>query len=290
MTKPKVHTIPLTPKSITHRRLSRRATGSITASVQQSDKVYYGQITFGTGTPQNFDIDLDIGSGDLFVFGKNCVSPACNNHPKYDPDFDKTFSPIDRNFSIKYTDDTKISGIQARSLFELSVNGQTTPIMNLINNNKLDKPQFSFLLGREADKSPSELTIGGSNPVRYRADTLAFTNLVNNNTGAWEIPIDNCVIDGEELNTQDHKNGIYSLPCEDVHEVGLIFSGMAWYINLSDFTVEVTEDVCIGAVIYGNIIGSNTKWIIGSAFLKNVYTMFDQGNRQVGFAEIVHNN
>ncbi|CAG8849962.1 43406_t:CDS:2, partial [Gigaspora margarita] len=60
----------------------------------------------------------------------------------------------------------------------------------------------------------------------------------------------------------DHGNGFYSL---------------------------ISENVCVGAVIYGNT-GSDTKWIIGSAFLKSVYTIFDPANRQVGFAEIAHNN
>lgn len=37
---------------------------------------------------------------------------------------------------------------------------------------------------------------------------------------------------------------------------------------------------------FQNPSGSDTEWHIGSAFLKNVYTIFDQGNRQVGFAEL----
>ncbi|CAG8787920.1 14429_t:CDS:2, partial [Gigaspora rosea] len=184
--KPKVHTIPLKPKSITRRRLSRRAMGSMPVSEQQPDVAYYGQITFGTGTPQNFDIQFDTGTGDLFVLVKL---------PKYDPGIDQSFSPIDgKNFSVEYADDTDVSGdsgkttiviagisveaqefgladkvsddfkhpyegVMGMGFSDLSDNEQTTPITNLINNNQLDKPQFSFMLGREADKSSSELTI-----------------------------------------------------------------------------------------------------------------------------------
>src|SRR5215469_10185178 len=92
--KPNVHTIPLRPKSIARRRLSRRAIGSMPVSEEQPDVAYYGQITFGTGTLQNFDIQFDTGSGDLFVFGKNCDSPACDDKPKYDSDQDTSYSPI----------------------------------------------------------------------------------------------------------------------------------------------------------------------------------------------------
>ncbi|CAG8471799.1 6017_t:CDS:2 [Gigaspora margarita] len=160
--------------------------------------------------PHRILIQFDTGSGDFFVFGKNCGSPACNNHSKYDPDVDKTFSPINgKNFSIKYADGAEISGdsgettiimagltieaqefgladevsdnfthpfegVMGMGFSKLSVNGQTPPITNLIKQSPIiDKPQFSFLLGRET----SELIIGGSNPDRYRADTLTFTVL-----------------------------------------------------------------------------------------------------------------
>ncbi|KAF0532747.1 acid protease [Gigaspora margarita] len=348
--KPIVLTIPLKPKSITHRRISRRAIGTMPL---HQDKAYYGQITFGTGTPQNFDIQFDTGSGALFVVGKNCTAPACNHMPnKYDPDVDKSFSLIvGKHFGIKYVDGTEAQGdsgkttiviagipveaqefglvdevtdnfkhsyegVMGMEISDSSGNQQTTPITNLINNNTLDKPQFSFLLGREDDQSPSELIIGGSNPDRYRNDSLTFTHVVDNNFGAWEIPIDDCIVDGIYLNLEGHTvyvdtgaeyivmpindarefysnipnaveypNGFFTIDCEEEYEVGLAFSGTTWYMDSRDFAIEVSENVCIGAVISSNT-GSETKWIIGSAFLKNVYTIFDQGNRQVGFAQL----
>ncbi|CAG8756225.1 8154_t:CDS:2, partial [Gigaspora rosea] len=347
--KPKVHTIPLKPRSITRRRFSKRAIGSMQLSV---DRGYYGQITFGTGTPQNFDILFDTGSGSLFVLDKNCDSPECNDKPKYDPDVDKSFSPIDgKYFFIDYADGSEIKGnsgkttiviagisveaqefgladevsgdfdhpwegIMGMELIDTSGNQQITPITNLINNTQqLDNPQFSFLLGRK-DQSPSELTIGGSNPDRYHADTLTFTQLVDDNDGQWEIPIDNCVVEGEELNlegrtgfidtgterifmppddahdfyskiydAEDDGDGTYKLDCGSVYDVALEFSGKTWDIAPQDFTVEIAKDICIGAVIYDENV-PESKWVIGSAFLRNVYTIFDQGNRKVGFAQL----
>lgn len=351
--KPNVYTIPLKPKSITRRRLSRRAIGSMPVSQEEPDVAYFGQITFGTGTPQNFDIQFDTGSADLFVFGKNCDSPACDGKPKYDSNLDTSFSPIDgKDFEVEYADGTEAFGDSAKTTIviagisvaaqefgvvndisddfgehpyvgimgmafnEASENEQTTPITNLINNNQLDNPQFSFKLGRDADQSPSELTVGGSNPDRYHADTLTFTHLVDNNDGRWKIPIDNCVVDGEELNLEgrtgvidigstriimstddaedfyskiptaiDNDDGSYALPCDEQHEVSLVFSGKTWNIDPRDFTVEIDEDDCIGSVVYEDEVPDD-EWHIGSAFLKNVYTIFDQGNRQVGFAQL----
>jgi hypothetical protein len=317
--KPNVHTIPLKPKSITRRRLSRRAIGSMPVEEEQPDVAYFGQITFGTGTPQNFDIQFDTGSGDLFVIGKDCGSPACEDKPKYDSDLDTSFTLIDgKDFSVEYADGTEANGNSAKTTIviagisveaqefgvvneitddfehpyegimgmafsEASDNEQTTPITTLINNQQLDNPQFSFMLGRDADQSPSELTIGGSNPDRYHADTLTFTHVVDDNAGTWEIPIDNCVVDGEELNLEgrtgiidtgstriilplddaetfyskiptaiDNEDGTYALPCDEQHEVSLVFSGKTWNIDPRDFTVEIDEDDCIGSVIYAD--------------------------------------
>ncbi|PKY61135.1 acid protease [Rhizophagus irregularis] len=112
--KPNVYTIPLKSKSITRRRLSRRAIGSMPVNQEEPDIAYFGQITFGTGTPQNFDIQFDTGSGDLFVFGKNCDSPACKDKPKYDSGLDTSFKPIDgKDFKVKYADGTEATGDSA---------------------------------------------------------------------------------------------------------------------------------------------------------------------------------
>ncbi|CAG8767233.1 18168_t:CDS:2 [Dentiscutata erythropus] len=172
------------------------------------------------------------------------------------------------------------------------------------------------MLWRDADQSPSELTIDGSNLDRYHGDTLTFTHVVDNNGGVLEIPIDNYVVNGDELNLQDHTGIIdtgttriilpqadaealydaiptaidngdwtYALPCDEQHEVSLVFSGKTWSIDSRDFTVEIDEDDCIGAVIYADT-RDDTLWHIGTAFLRNIYTIFDQGNRQVGFAQL----
>ncbi|RIB27019.1 aspartic peptidase domain-containing protein [Gigaspora rosea] len=352
--KPKVHTIPLKLRSITRRRISKRAKVSMPL---KHDKGYYGQITFGTGTPQNFDILFDTGSGALFVMGKNCGSPACNNKPKYDPDVDRSFNLIEKgDFEIDYASgleirgdsgkttiviagisveaqkfgvadkvsdnyDRPLEGVMGMELIDISGNQQITPITNLINNKQLDKPQFSFLLGREADQSPSELTIGGSNPDRYHAHTLTFVKLVDDNKGQWEIPIDDLAINGEGTDLEDrtgfidtgterivmppddaHKfyfnyiddaedngDGTYKLDCNATYKVALVFKGVAWKIDPRDFTVELDKDICIGAIIYDDNV-PELKWVIGSAFLRNVYTIFDQGNRKIGFAQLAKNN
>ncbi|CAG8819275.1 18248_t:CDS:1, partial [Gigaspora rosea] len=175
------------------------------------------------------------------------------------------------------------SGVMGMGFSESSQNHQTTPITNLINNNQLDKPEFSFLIGRA--KSPSELTIGGSNPKKYDANTLTFTNVVDDNKGVWKIPIDNVVINGEKLNLKDRTAiidtgtalivmprddakefyskipsakdtgvGYYMLRCDarTRYEIGLEFNGKTWYIDPEDFLIHRVRNSCYGAVTYDN--------------------------------------
>ncbi|CAB4439749.1 unnamed protein product [Rhizophagus irregularis] len=290
--KPNVYTIPLKSKSITRRRLSRRIIGSMPVNQEEPDVAYFGQITFGTGTPQNFDIQFDTGSGDLFVFGKNCDSPACKDKPKYDSGLDTSFKPIDgKDFKVKYADGTEATGDSATTSIVIAgveVLVQDFGVVSEISDDfkehpYLDNQQFSFKLGRDIDESPSELTVGGSNPDRYYANTLTFTHLVDDNGGQWEIPIDNCFIDGQTLiledrtglivtgsthiimshddavafyagipSAKDNGNGIFGLPCEEKHEISLVFSGKSWNIDPIDFIVEINKDNCMGSVIYAD--------------------------------------
>ena len=50
----------------------------------------------------------------------------------------------------------------------------------------------------------------------------------------------------------DNGDGSYALPCEEVHEISLVFSGKTWNIDPRDFTIEIDEDDCIGSVLYAD--------------------------------------
>jgi hypothetical protein len=132
--------------------------------------------------------------------------------------------------------------------------------------------------GRDADKTPSELTIGGSNPARYDANSLTWTNLVDNNQGFWDIPLDDCFVGDQPLGFQDRvgtidtgsgsiimppadaktlydkipdseaiEKGFYSIPCSTNVEIGLRFNGVTWKMDHRDFILKV-KDNCFGSI------------------------------------------
>ncbi|GBB89539.1 hypothetical protein RclHR1_16250001 [Rhizophagus clarus] len=352
--KPKIHTIPLKKRLINSRRLGRRATQNVKVQQQQPDIAYFGEISFGDEeSAQKFDIQFDTGSADLFVISIDCNSPACEQKLKYDQNKDKDFKPLEKNFKANYdrgsasgvsgtttieidggflVDDQEFGlvnnlsddfgrdeydGIMGMALSSASENNQITPITKLINSNLLSAPQFSFMLGRNADNKESELTIGGSNPARYDVNSVTWSDLVDNNRGHWLIPLDDCIVNNQELGFQNRNgnidtgttliivpladaraiygkmqdvmerdNGHFYLPCESQNVVGLKFKGVTWNIDIRDLLIK-DGDECYGAIIGDDDTGSDTEWVIGDTFLKNVYSIFDQGKLQVGFGKLL---
>jgi hypothetical protein len=58
----------------------------------------------------------------------------------------------------------KFDGILGLGFTSISIDGTTTPFENLIKQNKLDQPLFSFYLG---DNGPGELTFGGYDSSKF---------------------------------------------------------------------------------------------------------------------------
>lgn len=89
----------------------------------------------------------------------------------------------------------------------------------------------------------------------------------------------------------------YVIPCDTNVEVSLTFGGQAYTMQASDLIGgTVSQSYCLGAFFVMNLSsgsqpvpGSSSQvptWIVGSAFLKNVYTVFQSNPTAVGFARL----
>uniref|UniRef100_A0A1D1YYV4 Gastricsin n=1 Tax=Anthurium amnicola TaxID=1678845 RepID=A0A1D1YYV4_9ARAE len=199
-------------------------------------------------------------------------------------------------------------------------NNQITPINNLINNKQLDHPQYSFLFGREADNGVSELTIGGTNPDRIDG-VITWSENDLYNQGRWLIDVDALLVNGQEIRFNDDREmfidsgyekihmsiadarevyakipaakeldgGKFSIPCKN-HDyvISLRIEGVVWAMDARDFIIpdNPAGDQCVGAIESQYDVGAANQWVVGTAFLKNVYTVFDIGEDEVGFAKI----
>lgn len=98
--------------------------------------------------------------------------------------------------------------------------------------------------------------------------------------------------------------GLYTLPCEPMPAVSLTFGGKAFSVAPETFNLgEISpgSDTCVGGLaamedapfwVVGGTCASQSVHLGVSAddtadvFLQNVYTAFDMGNAQVGFASL----
>lgn len=93
-------------------------------------------------------------------------------------------------------------------------------------------------------------------------------------------------IPGSADASETYGAGYYTFPCASVPNVSFTFGGQAFSIAPSLFNlgkVSSGSNQCVGAVVASS---GFSFWVIGDVFLQNVYTKFDMGNNQVGFAKL----
>ncbi|KAF9226157.1 acid protease [Gyrodon lividus] len=178
---------------------------------------------------------------------------------------------------------------------------------SLVAQGQTDEPVFAFNF---AGPRP-ELYLGGSNPDMYTGD-FSYTQVTQQSY--WRVNMDNVVVNGEVVLANVNSiidtgselihgpandvatfyaaiGGVrspddpefYIFPCNDVPSVSFTFGGTSFPI-LADSLIHGPADSdwvdCYGAII----VGSVPFWVVGTAFLRNVYTTFDVANARVGFA------
>ncbi|KAF8261656.1 aspartic peptidase domain-containing protein [Lactarius quietus] len=86
----------------------------------------------------------------------------------------------------------------------------------------------------------------------------------------------------------DLGEGFFTIPCDFDTVVSFVFGGKAFPVSPERFnTGNVTNsaDRCVGGIIY-TPNSTSSFWTMGDVFLTNVYTVFDLGENQVGFADL----
>jgi len=99
-------------------------------------------------------------------------------------------------------------------------------------------------------------------------------------------------VSGAQPGTGDN-DGYYVYPCSTTVNVTLTFGKIGYNIDPSDFSrpVDTFGQTCQGALFSLNTGSSSpVNWIVGDAFLKNVYTVFRQSPAAVGFATVKESN
>lgn len=307
--------------------------------------VWAGPVQIGSNA-QPFVLDFDTGSADTWVPSSSCTTNACAKHNKYNASDSSTSDLVEgatlnvqygdgsTTSGLVYTDDVTVAGLTAKShtfgaADQMSTSFKndpqdgimglgyqsisqldTTPfVQNLIKQNKVSAPQFSFSLN---SGSGSELYLGGANPSKY-SGAFEWHDVVSESY--WVVQ-GNAYVNQESASTsfnavidtgttvvvappaqakafwanvegsQPSGDGYYTFPCNNVPEVSFSFGGKQWEMSADNINLGSTyagSSQCVGSIV-GMDIGMSA-WIVGDAFLKDVYTTFDFEENRVGFAE-----
>lgn len=200
-------------------------------------------------------------------------------------------------------------GVLGMAFETLSIYHASPVIQTLISNHAISDPVFAFSLG----SSGAELRIGGVNSALYTG-SLTYTPVTDK--GFWQIAGDAISVNGNPtitpfsaivdtgttlilgnlgtvgqfyngLNATDLGNGFYTLPCDSMPSVSITIGGTVFPLSPDTFnlgTYPSGSNQCACAI--SSTGGLGKTMLLGDAFLRNVYSVFDVGQTRVGFATL----
>ncbi|SPO37545.1 related to extracellular aspartic proteinase [Pseudozyma flocculosa] len=221
-------------------------------------------------------------------------------------------------------DDVPFEGLIGLAKTELSNAGVPTPIDALYKAGLVDVPVMGYHLGRVSDGyNDGEVTFGGVDPFKFEGSLTEVDNV--STEGFWEAPIDRISFGGKDLGmdgrtaildtgtslivapqsdadalhaaiegSKPDGQGGYTIPCTTTASVSLTFGGREFGIDPRDliFLPVDADDLlgdCVSAVSAGDVGGKN-EWLVGAAFLKNVYFATNAKTNTIGLAPISQRN
>ncbi|CAE6376454.1 unnamed protein product [Rhizoctonia solani] len=216
--------------------------------------------------------------------------------------------------SSSFSDDPS-DGIMGLAFSSISSIGAPTFIENLASQGAVSSSVFSMYLSA----NNSELYLGGTNSSLYTGN-ITYTDLSSrtywltngsSSVGGTEAYNGPMIIDSGTTLIVGEKRSVeawweqvdnasrcpsfvcgasgYSLfPCSSPPNVTFAFGGASYSVNpnyLSIGSVDEFGEICVGGIVGSSGVPDNA-WIVGDVFMRNVYTVFDEANSRIGFANL----
>ncbi|KAG0269042.1 hypothetical protein DFQ27_004974 [Actinomortierella ambigua] len=220
---------------------------------------------------------------------------------------------VARQYSTNMSPDQfPADGLLGLAFESLSTLKASPLVQTLVSQGQLDASVFSLKLASD----DSELFLGGTNDELFTGD-ITYTSVTEERY--WQVTVGSIDVNQESvlsnhgaiidsgtsrisLSPSDAEvffskipgarpssegDGQYAYPCDSLPTVSLTFNGRSFEIAPDKFKSRLeSEDSsdCIAVVAGDGRDGEPI--VIGTAFLMNVYTVFDIDNTQVGFASL----
>jgi len=270
----------------------------------------YDSSSSSTYKSNGTEFEIHYGSGSLTGFVSNDVMTIGDLQIK-NQDFAEATEEPGLAFAFG-----RFDGILGLGFDTISVDGMVPPFYNMIAQGLLDEPIFAFYLGNTAngEDDESEATFGGLNDAHY---TGKITNIPLRRKAYWEVDLDaitfgkdtaglegtGVILDtgtslialpsdiAEMLNAQmgakKGYNGQYTVECDkraSLPDMTFTLSGYDFSITAYDYILEV-QGSCISSFFgmdFPEPVGPLA--ILGDAFLRKWYSVYDLGKGTVGLA------
>jgi len=210
----------------------------------------------------------------------------------------------------------RFDGILGLGYDTISVDRVVPPFYNMINQGLIDEPVFSFYLGdNTVEGDDSEAMFGGVDESHY---TGKMTKIPLRRKAYWEVDLDAISFGGQtaeledtgaildtgtslitmpstlaellnkEIGAKKGFNGQYTVECEkrdSLPDLSFTLTGYNFTISPHDYILEV-QGSCISAITPLDIPApAGPLCILGDAFLRRWYSVYDLGNSAVGLAK-----
>ncbi|KAL9624524.1 MAG: hypothetical protein Q9160_001188 [Pyrenula sp. 1 TL-2023] len=209
----------------------------------------------------------------------------------------------------------RFDGILGLGYDSIAVNGVVPPFYQMVNQGLLDEPVFAFYLGDTNAGTESEVTFGGVDTSHY---TGKMVKLPLRRKAYWEVELDAITFGGEtaeldntgvildtgtslialpstlaellnrEIGAKKSFSGQYTVECEkkeSLPDMSFTLSGYNFTIGPNEYILEV-QGSCISSFFGMDLpepVGPLA--ILGDAFLRKYYSVYDLGSGSVGLAE-----
>ena len=210
----------------------------------------------------------------------------------------------------------RFDGILGLGYDTISVDGIVPPFYNMLDQGLFDEPVFAFYIGdTNKDGDDSVATFGGIDKSHYKGDMV---KIPLRRKAYWEVDLDaitfgketaemdntGAILDtgtslialpstlaellNKEIGAKKGFNGQYSIECDQrdsLPDLTFTLTGHNFTIGPYDYILEV-QGSCISAFMGFDIPEpAGPLAILGDAFLRQWYSVYDLGNHAVGLAK-----